>query len=553
MIGKIIIAAIIVLVSITNLTLYAQNKNKKDLPKLVVGIVVDQMRYDFLYRYYSKYSEGGFKRLMKEGYNCENTYINYVPTYTAPGHSSVYTGSTPALNGIAGNNWFDRTTGKVVYCTDDSTVIGVPTGGSKSKGQMSPAKMMTSTITDELKLASNYRSKVISVALKDRASILPGGHLADAAYWYDGKLESFITSTYYSEKLPEWLVKFNSRKLPDSLTALTWNTLLPIANYTESSPDNVNWEEGFKGKADPTFPYNLAELRKTNIDILTKTPYGNTITRLLAEATIKNENLGKGSLTDFLAVSFSSTDILGHSFGPNSIEVEDMYLRLDLELAEFLKYLDKTVGKGKYTLFLTADHGVANNPAYMTRDNRKNVPAGHQSEKKMEDVLKTFFATNYPDQTFFLSYINSQIYLDRNVLNNKKIDLNLLCSQLSNYLIKDSFFLSAINMHIENSNSVLPQINQIIAGTHPTRSGDIYLAFQPAWLEYGAKGSTHGMSYGYDSHIPLLFFGTNIPTFTDYNVVNITDIAPTLANLLHIQQPNGCIGKPIINLLQPND
>ncbi len=277
-------------------------------PKLIIGIVIDQMRYDYIYRYWDKFGNDGFKRLVNEGFFCKNTNYNFVPTYTGPGHAAIYTGTTPAVNGIISNEWYDKSTGRYLYCAQDNNVIGV--GTSTSEGKCSPVNMLTTTITDELRISSNMKSKVIGIALKDRSAILPAGHTANAAYWYDESTGSFITSTYYMKELPWWVQDFNKKELAKKYLNQPWTTLLPIEQYTESLPDDNQYEFKFKGETKPVFPHNMPELMKSNggLKMLRSTPFGNSFTKDFAIEIVKNENLGKSSVTDFLAISFSSPD-----------------------------------------------------------------------------------------------------------------------------------------------------------------------------------------------------------------------------------------------------
>ncbi len=312
-------------------SLYAQGaKTRKPdtSPKLVLGIVVDQMRYDYIYRFWNKYGNGGFKRLVNEGFFCRNTHYNYMPTYTAPGHASIYTGTTPAVHGIVGNNWFVKEENKSTYCTDDKTVKTV--GSTSAAGEMSPANMWSSAITDELRLVSNFQSKVIGISLKDRSSILPAGHLANAAYWFDSQNGAFITSTHYMQDLPSWAAKFNAQDKAKEYLSKSWTTLLPVQQYTESLPDDNPFEGLFKGEQKPVFPHNLPEIFKQDgYEAIRYTPFGNSMVTDFALTAILAEKLGKGAATDFLAISYSSTDYIGHRYGPRAIELEDTYLRLD--------------------------------------------------------------------------------------------------------------------------------------------------------------------------------------------------------------------------------
>ena len=301
------------------LGVYAQQKmvavQSVKRPRLVVGLVVDQMRWDFLYRYNERYSAGGFKRLMAQGFSCENTMIPYLPTYTAVGHTSIYTGSVPAIHGIIGNYWFDKSSNLTVYCSDDSTVSGV--GSSTPAGKMSPRNMWTTTITDELRLSNQFQSKVIGISLKDRGAIFPAGHSANAAYWYDDAVGKWISSTYYMTSLPSWVNAFNDSDLPASYMTNDWNTLYPIESYSMSTADDVPYETPIKGEKTATFPHRLADLKENKYQAFRYTPYSNTYSLEFAKSAIRNEQLGQGKVTDFLAISLSAPDYIGHEFGPN--------------------------------------------------------------------------------------------------------------------------------------------------------------------------------------------------------------------------------------------
>ncbi|AZI32962.1 alkaline phosphatase PafA [Kaistella carnis] len=528
---------------------FTAQKNKSaqiERPKLVVGLVVDQMRWDYLYRYYEKYQNDGFKRLLKEGYSINNVHINYIPTYTAIGHTTIYTGSVPAIHGIAGNDWFDKTTGKNVYCTTDESVKPVGTTDVKS-GSHSPKNLWSTTVTDELLLATNFQAKVVGISLKDRASILPAGHHPTGTYWFDDTTGNFVTSSYYMNQLPKWMNDFNAQKMPDQLVKNGWNTLLPIAEYTESSPDNSPWE-GLLGSAKtPTFPYsNLAADYQLKKDNIRSTPFGNTLTLKAAEAAIKGEQLGADVITDFLAVNLASTDYAGHKFGPNSIEVQDIYLRLDRDLAEFFKYLDDKVGKGEYTVFLSADHGGAHSKGFMEEH---KMPTGFYGEdnKEFNVMLKDKFKV---DQ-LISKITNNQVYLDDKLMSENNLDAEQVKQYLIDILNKDQSVLFAVDMKKAGSSSIPEPIKTRIAnGYNWQRSGDIQVIYHDNWLPTYAKlGTTHGAWNSYDSHIPLIFMGWGIKNGESNKDYNMTDIAPTISALLHIQFPSGNIGNPIVEVI----
>lgn len=511
-------------------------------PKLVVGIMVDQMRWDFLYRYHNRYAaNGGFKRLLNKGFSCENAFIPYTPTVTACGHTTVYTGSVPAIHGITGNAWWDYDKNRIVYCSEDKTVKTV--GSSSTSGEMSPKNMLTTTICDELKLATNFKSKVIGLAIKDRGGILPAGHSADAANWYESKSGDWITSTYYMNALPQWVTDFNNKKMADGFYEKGWSTLYPINTYTQSTKDENEYEAKPFGSEQKGFPYSLKQFAAKNYSAVLQTPYGNTLTMLMAKEAIANEQMGKDSITDFLALSFSSPDYIGHAFGPNSIEIEDTYLRLDKDLGELLDYLDKQVGKNEYLIFLTADHGVAHVPGFM---NQNKLPGGAVDDNTMVADLNKLLKDKYGKSNLVLSAYNYQLSLNRLVIDTAKLDEEAIVKDIIKHVQKiegvDRVFALEDLMEQPMNSDVK---NRLANGWHPKRSGDIQIILKPGWIDGGATGTTHGLWNPYDSHIPLLWYGWNIKPGRSTDEVYMTDIASTLAAMLRIQMPSGCVGKVI--------
>ncbi|TCD14739.1 alkaline phosphatase family protein [Pedobacter psychrodurus] len=509
-------------------------------PKLVVGLVVDQMRWDYLYRYYNRYSNGGFKRLINEGFSVENTFIPYTPTYTACGHSCIYTGSVPAVNGIIGNDWYDPETKKGVYCTEDSTVSTVGSTPS-SEGNMSPKNMLTTTITDELRLATNFKGKVIGISIKDRGSILPAGHAANAAYWYQGSTGNWITSTYYMKEVPTWIADYNKLKLANKFYAKNWETLYPMNTYVNSTAD----EKAYEGKAS-TFPHQLTQNIDKNFDAIRSTPYGNTITLDLAKLAILSEDLGQDNITDFLAVSCSSTDYIGHAYGPNSVEAEDTYLRLDKDFEEFFNYLDKKVGKGNYTIFLTADHGAAHVPGFMQEN---KLPSGVVSDRDIANKLNAYLNDKFKVNNVVLRSMNNQIIFDHDKTDKGDVSFDVIKSASVEFLKRLDGFQNAVDIS-KISQSTIQEIQKkmITNGYNARRSGDIYYVLDPNWFNGTNTGTTHGNWNPYDSHIPLVFMGWGIKAGASNKTHYMTDIAPTLAALLHIQMPNGNVGEPITEI-----
>jgi predicted AlkP superfamily pyrophosphatase or phosphodiesterase len=534
------IALFILSVFLTNVTsTFAQHNTKTARPKLVVGIVVDQMRWDYLYRFQERYGKGGFNRLMNEGFNCQNTMINYLPSFTGPGHACIYTGSVPALHGVVANDWIDIRTGKDWYCTEDTTVKSV--GGGKA-GLMSPKNMLASTITDELRLATNFWSRTFGVSIKDRGSILPAGHSANGAYWYDGETGNFITSSFYMQQLPQWVNDFNKRNLNDSLMKLDWNTLYPINTYKESTTDDNPYEGATKGEAKPVFPHKTS--MASDKGAIRSTPYGNTITRLMAQACIDGEQLGQKGETDFLAVSFSSTDYVGHQYAPNSIEIEDTYLRFDKELELFLNYLDQKVGKGNYTVFLTADHGGAHNAKFL-QDNK--IPAKSVTIGKITKELNLFLQKKYGDSALVSSLMNYQVYMNEKAIQSHNLDREKVRAEIINWFRVQDGITNVLDLeHPDKSMVPEPLKTMVTNGYYPNRCGTIQIIMDPGWYSgYANTGTTHGSWNPYDIHIPLLWYGWGIKTGETSRITHMTDIAATLAALLHIQAPNACVGEVI--------
>lgn len=513
-------------------------------PKIVVGMMVDQMRWDYLYRFQNRYTEGGFKRLLREGFSCENTMIDYSPTITACGHTCVYTGSVPAIHGIVGNDWFDREKGKNIGCVDDESTQLVGSEGNAT-GQ-SPHNNLSTTITDQLRIASNYQSKTVGIAIKDRASILPAGHAATAAFWFNRKDGHFVSSSYYMNELPEWAKRFNANNVVDSYLEKDWETLYPINTYTMSTADDKSYENTANGEAKPVFPHKLKQFKGKNFGAITTTPHGNSLTFDFAKAAIEGYGLGGGNFTDFLAISFSSPDAIGHTYGPNSIEQEDDYLRLDKDLAAFLSYLDKRFGKNNYLFFITADHAVSESPGYYLEN---KMPSGaitdNEFAKPVVEALQKQFGIEKP----ILSFANYQLYMNWEEFDRKNIDHAAVEKAVTSLLLKVKGIAMVLPV-ASLSTAPIPDVikNMLIKGYNMKRSGDFMVIPQPTWKGGSIKGATHGTWYPYDAHIPLVWLGWKIkPGYTN-RVTGMTDISATLAALLHLQMPSGCIGHPITEL-----
>jgi len=514
-----------------------QNEPK---PKLVIGVIVDQMRYDYLTQFAHHYGDDGFKRLLKEGFNVENGHFNYIPTKTAAGHASVFTGTTPANHGILGNDFYDKFQRKMVYCVADENYQTV---GGINGGMKSPNRMKTTTLSDQLNLHQYKKGKVIGIAIKDRSAILPAGHTANAAYWFEGRDEGkFISSSYYMNELPEWVEKFNKSGIAEDYANSIWDTYYPIKKYTSSLEDNNPYEGKFAAKDQPTFPYDLSELREANnnFDLIKATVFGNSITTDFAIAAIKGEKLGSSDYIDFLSVSYSSTDYIGHQFGVDSKEIEDTYVRLDLEIARLLKTLDKKVGKGNYTLFLTADHAAVRVPQYLIDE---QIPGGYNSRTGLRAFLSELTQNKYGRKDLIENISNEQIFLNDSILKSAGIDRmqagNYIAQELVNY--KDVYkAVSAQTMQESEFSSGILHLLQM--GYNQKYSGDILYVNMPNQISYSRTGSTHGSGYNYDTHVPIIFFGNGIKPGRTKSYFTVTDIVPTISNLLGITFSNANSG-----------
>ena len=530
-------------------SIYAQTPR----PKLAVGIVVDQMRPEYLYRFSSSFGKGGFNRLINEGFVCYNTQIDYLPTVTGPGHASIYTGTTPKYHGICGNNWFDRTLHKVVYCAKDTAVETIG-NDKKEKGSFSARNVLVPTLGDVIKLTTSKRGKVYAVSMKDRGAAFPAGHAADGAFWFDKKTGNFVSSTYYMNSLPGWLTKFNLLRKADSYLDSTWKPLYSADHYSLSWPDSTlakyHSSEGLASISQKT----LRQTAKKKGDLYTPiyaSPFGNKLLADLAIETLKNTDLGKDVYPDLLAISFSSPDAVGHAFGPLSKELNDTYCRLDIEIARLLEALDNYVGKGNYVLFLTADHGMSDIPALLV-DNK--IPGGYFDCTKLQKQIDSMLVKQYGAGKWTDMISDEHIYLNHNLIAQKGINLAEVQDRVANLVrgkegIADVFTADQLTRYDYN-NAISGRVQK---GFFYQRGGDVRIVFMPGWME-GSESketvATHGSSFNSDTNIPLIWFGAGIQNGHSYVHYNITDIAPTVSALLRIINPTAAIGNPITEILK---
>lgn len=546
--------AILFLIFILPLIATAQKKTDAGKPKLVVGIVIDQMRYDYIYTYWDKLSANGFKKLVTKGYNCKNTNYNYVPTYTGPGHASIYTGTTPAIHGIIANDWYDRSLKEEIYCSSDSTRTSI--GTVSEAGKMSPHHLLTTTIGDEMKINTNGKSKVVGIALKDRGAIMPAGHNANGAYWLDDSTGKWVSSSFYMNELPIWVKNYNDKNRTKELLSKKWETILPIQQYTESLEDDSKYERAFRGEKSPVFPHDLPaiydSIPKGKFGLIKATPFGNTITMEMAIEAIKGESLGKDEYTDILCVSFSSPDYIGHQFGPKSIEQEDDYIRLDQDLSTFITFLEKELGKDNFVLFLTADHAAVDVPSFLID---QKIEAGYVSlskiGKNLDSLLKLKYQITAKEDQLISMVTNQQVYLNHELIERNKLDKEEMIEWLADEFMKIEGVAQTYTSENLSENEYVDLVPAMIQnGFYANRSGDLIINLEPGWVEFYKTGTTHGSPYSYDSHVPLLWYGKKIPVGYTSEFIPITHIAPTICLMLDIPFTSGNSGQPIDALLK---
>ena len=499
----------------------------QESPKILVSVVVDQMKYEYVDRFWEDFGDNGFKKLVNDGVFCRNTHYNYIPTYTGPGHASIFTGTTPSVHGIIGNNWYNRDNFGAVYCAGDwksQTVCLCKKPHEKSNpgnGKMSPDALLCNTVGDQLKLKDSL-SKVYGVSIKDRGAILSTGPLADGAYWLNSESQ-WITSSFYRKDIPKWMVDFHKKH--------------PVSSYLKGK-----WE----GK---TFSYDMSEkYSDVGPSYIKSAPAGNDYTFDFTKELIVNENLGLDNHTDFLVLCFSATDYVGHKFGPDSEQVKSTYKKLDKNIADLIYFLDERIGKDKYVLSLTSDHGAASSVAEIEKNRLKG---GIFSSKEMLSQLNKNLELVFGVSEIIKRYSNMQLYINYPMIDSLKISDNEVFLQAKKWLITQPFIDNSYCLKTLQSSLISAKTQMIINGLHPKRSGDIYLTLNPGFMDWYTKtGTTHGTHYNYDAHVPLFFYGANVDAKQIYRNIKITDIAPTLSIIMKTAFPNACTGNPIGEVFQ---
>jgi predicted AlkP superfamily pyrophosphatase or phosphodiesterase len=496
-------------------------------PRLILGIVVDQFRYDYLTRFRTDYNSG-FDRLLTRGAVFTNARYEHYPTVTAIGHATFMTGATPSLSGIIGNSWYDRETGKQVTSVDDASVQLL--GRSNAAGA-SPRKLVVSTLGDEMKLAWLGKSKVIGMSLKDRSAILPAGHIADGAYWFDPQSGNFVSSTFYFKDLPQWARDFNASRRADRYLKAEWKPLAP-------RPDFPGFEKRMADTADPRY-----------YDALEASPFGNELLEEFAERAIDAEKLGQDDITDLLTVSFSSNDYVGHEVGPDSPEVRDISIRTDRVIGKLLEFVDARVGLANVLVVFTGDHGVPQIPELLAE---RRMPAGRLSGKVILAAAEKALIERFGEGKWIAGSTGPAPYFDRALIRSRKLTEAEVQRVAADAVAQLPHMYRVYTREQLLYGQVLPDIvtRRVVNGFYPSRASDLTVLEEPYWIQ-AAHGTTHGSVFEYDAHVPLIFMGAGIRAGKYHARVMPNDIAPTLATLLEVETPSGSVGRVLTEMLDP--
>jgi hypothetical protein len=516
-------------------------QSNPDKPTLIVGIVVDGMKYDWIERYWKLFGEGGIKRLVKQGTSYTNATVPFLFADAGSSHATISTGAPPAIHGIVSEIWFNRLRNEQVHCTSDFLAKSI--GGNNENGKHSANQLRANTIGDEMILSSNYQSKVISVSFRPEPAILLEGHLPGASYWFETNSGKWITSSQYANTLPEWVSNFNSRNSAGHYQTRDWELLLADNLYIGCPPDDNDLETGYFNQF-KTFPYRSSRIRKESLgqnnEILGMMPFGNTLTTDFAITTLLEESLGNDHYTDLLWVSYTAINQITKLFGPDSREVADALLRLDMEIQRLLYQIEETIGKDKALIFLTSTHGAAMDPDY---SRALNLPGGFFRYRNAVTLLNSFLSAIYSDGDWVSNYVNHQVYLNESLIDQRNLSFSIVQDQAARFLTHFDGVARAIPADRMITGSITNPWGGLVQNSYnPDRTGDILLILQPGWIEEENTDSDSRSPYSYDTHVPLVWYGWKISKGTIHHPVTLLDIAPTISNIINISAPSGATG-----------
>ncbi|MCF8224594.1 MAG: alkaline phosphatase family protein [Bacteroidales bacterium] len=530
-------------------TIYADAQRiPSEKPKLIVGITISGMRYDYLSSYWEQFSGRGFKRLAGTGTFCKNAAFDQLITESAVGYATISTGSRSDAHGIVADYWYERISREVTYCVSDPDAYNVLF--DDENGHVSPRNMLSRTLSDEMRITSQFKSKVIGVGMDPKAPVLLSGHTANAAYWFDSKYGKWTTSTYYTDSLPSWVKEINDKNYKDIYKDKIWETLLPENEYTASMPDSNAYEIGFDGRIE--FPYDLKKIKdvsgEKDYTILKYTPFGNTYTKDMAIAAIVSEELGLDEKTDWINISFNSGMFLSERFSTWSVEIQDMYLRLDQDLGHLLEFLDDQVGLENTLIFLTSDHAYADDPEILAQH---RVPSGFFNYYSTISLLKSYLNAIYGQGEWITFYYANQVYLNHQLIEDSRLSLQEMQDRVASFLIQFSGISNALPSYILLRNNFTEGVySRIQHSYNQKRSGDVMIYLTPGWIEKGSEYRESLSNFHYDAHVPLVFYGWKINRITIPERVTPLDIVPTIAYYLGISAPENSTGNVITGMVR---
>ncbi len=518
----------------------AQKKIPPQKPKLIIQIVISNMKYDYINKYWDNFGDNGFKKLIKEGANCKNNQYKHIYAQNTVGVTSIASGTTPSNHGIVSENWYNRLKNEITNCVIDKKHYSI--GGVGINGSYSPKNIRVTTFTDELRMFSNFESKIYSISVDAGLSVLLGGHMANAAYWFDDLSGNWISNTYYMESLPEWVKEFNKREYPEIYQNRVWTSSLEKSRYTISSIDTSN-----KTSLVPILNLSKTKSLDAKYNVLVNTPFANTFTKDFAISTIIDEELGQDDITDYIAITFSASNKIGNRYGSLSIENEDCFIKLDRDIEHFIKFIDEQLGKENVLFVVTSDNGIAYKPEYLKKI---NAPGGYFEANKAISLLKSYLSLTYGSGDWVKYYHKNQIYLNHDLISDSKINLSDIQDKVAEFMIQFEGINNALTAtNIRTANYSNGTFEKVANSFYSERSGDIILILDPGWIESDNGSLCSNSGYRYETHVPLIWYGWKIKKTTIYKQTSPIDIAPTLSLFLNISAPNATSGKPIYDIL----
>jgi len=518
-------------------------------PRLIVGITVSGMRYDYLSVYWEKFTENGFRKMASTGANCKNARYGYLITDPSVGYATIATGARPAAHGIVSDFWYERTSNQIRYSIADENQTTIE--GSHEAGRFSPVSLYSRTLSDELRVISRFSAKSVGISMDPQAAVLMAGHTATGAYWLDPMTARWVSSSYYVDSLPEWVREFNGKGFQDIYLDRIWEPLLPIGEYSASMLDNNPYEMGFGGQI--TFPYDLSKISRKSrnekdYSVLMATPWGNTYTKDMAIAAIVNEEMGERGVTDWIHIGFNATRHLAPRYSTWSVEMQDTYLRLDRDIAHLLEFLDERLGLENVLIYLTAENALADDPRYLAES---RIPSGFFNYRTSISLLRSYLNAVYGQGDWVKFYYAQQIYLNHQLIEDSRLSLEEVQDRVVRFMIQISGVSNALQSYVLQRNNFSHGVfERMQQSYHQRRSGDVIINLNPGWVEHSQMERNGYEDFRFNPHVPLIFYGWKINRVSIPRQVALTDIAATIAYFLEISMPENTSGEVIPDLVK---